>query len=55
MEKFKFFTSFYHLSEQRSRDDIIRIIIECFDYTLLVSWTLSLAILTTSTVMRTLV
>nr|KIR45878.1 sterility protein Ste20 [Cryptococcus bacillisporus CA1280] len=34
MEKFKFFTSFYHLSEQRSRDDIIRIIIECFDYTL---------------------
>ncbi|WWD20882.1 hypothetical protein CI109_105359 [Kwoniella shandongensis] len=34
LEKFKFFTSFYHLSEQRSRDDIIRIIIECFDYTL---------------------
>ncbi|WVF67846.1 hypothetical protein IAT40_002607 [Kwoniella sp. CBS 6097] len=34
MEKFKFFTCFYHLSEQRSRDDIIRIIIECFDYTL---------------------
>ncbi|WWC98367.1 hypothetical protein V866_005258 [Kwoniella sp. B9012] len=34
LEKFKFFTCFYHLSEQRSRDDIIRIIIECFDYTL---------------------
>ncbi|KAK8850712.1 hypothetical protein IAR55_004632 [Kwoniella newhampshirensis] len=34
VEKFKFFTSFYHLSEQRSRDDVIRIIIECFDYTL---------------------
>ncbi|WVO18166.1 hypothetical protein L204_105869 [Cryptococcus depauperatus] len=34
MEKFKFFTCFYHLSEQRSRDDIIRIVIECFDYTL---------------------
>ncbi|WWC92493.1 uncharacterized protein L201_007452 [Kwoniella dendrophila CBS 6074] len=33
LEKFKFFTCFYHLSEQRSRDDIIRIIIECFDYT----------------------
>ncbi|WVR08773.1 hypothetical protein IAU60_005831 [Kwoniella sp. DSM 27419] len=34
LEKFKFFTCFYHLSEQRSRDDIIRIIIECSDYTL---------------------
>ncbi|WRT70894.1 uncharacterized protein IL334_007893 [Kwoniella shivajii] len=34
LEKFKFFTCFYHLSEQRSRDDLIRIIIECFDYTL---------------------
>ncbi|WWC72760.1 uncharacterized protein I206_106724 [Kwoniella pini CBS 10737] len=34
LEKFKYFTCFYHLSEQRSRDDIIRIIIECFDYTL---------------------
>ncbi|WVQ95387.1 hypothetical protein IAU59_002484 [Kwoniella sp. CBS 9459] len=34
LEKFKFFTCFYHLSEQRSRDFIIRIIIECVDYTL---------------------
>ena len=34
LEKFKFFTCFYHLSEQRSRDDIMRIIIECFDYTM---------------------
>ncbi|ORY28003.1 Rapamycin-insensitive companion of mTOR, middle domain-domain-containing protein [Naematelia encephala] len=34
LEKFKFFTCFYHLSEQRSRDDITRIIIECFDYTI---------------------
>ncbi|CAD6567983.1 MAG: hypothetical protein TREMPRED_004194 [Tremellales sp. Tagirdzhanova-0007] len=34
LDKFKFFTCFYHLSEQRSRDDIIRIIIECFDYTI---------------------
>ncbi|KAK1923142.1 Rapamycin-insensitive companion of mTOR, middle domain-containing protein [Papiliotrema laurentii] len=34
LEKFKFFTCFYHLSEQRSREDIMRIIIECFDYTI---------------------
>ncbi|EIW69328.1 hypothetical protein TREMEDRAFT_30887 [Tremella mesenterica DSM 1558] len=34
MERFRFFTCFYHLSEQRSRDDIIRIIIECFDYSI---------------------
>jgi hypothetical protein len=33
LERFKFFTCFYHLSEQRSRDNIIRIIVECFDYT----------------------
>ncbi|ORX40861.1 Rapamycin-insensitive companion of mTOR, middle domain-domain-containing protein [Kockovaella imperatae] len=33
LEKFKLFTSFYHLSEQRGRDDLMRIIIECFDYT----------------------
>ena len=34
LEKFRFFTCFYHLSEQRSRDDITRIIIECFDYSM---------------------
>jgi len=32
LERFKFFTCFYHLSEQRSREDIMRIIVECFDY-----------------------
>jgi rapamycin-insensitive companion of mTOR len=34
LERFRFFNSFYHLSELRSRDDIVRIIIECFDYTM---------------------
>jgi hypothetical protein len=34
LEKFKFFTSFYHLCELRSRDDIIKLIIECFDYSM---------------------
>ncbi|KAK4687008.1 rapamycin-insensitive companion of mTOR, partial [Tremellales sp. Uapishka_1] len=34
LERFKFFTCFYHLSELRSRDDIVRIIIECFDYSI---------------------
>jgi rapamycin-insensitive companion of mTOR len=34
LEKFKFFNSFYHLSEQRSREDITRMAIECFDYSL---------------------
>lgn len=34
MEKFKFFTTFYHLCELRSRDDIIKLIIECFDYSM---------------------
>ncbi|KAL7420859.1 hypothetical protein Q5752_004812 [Cryptotrichosporon argae] len=34
LEKFKFFTAFYHLSELRSRDDIIKLIIECFDYSI---------------------
>jgi hypothetical protein len=34
LDKFKFFTVFYHLSEQRSRDKVMRIVIECFDYTL---------------------
>ena len=34
MERFNLFTSFYHLSEQRSRDDLIRLIIDCFDYTM---------------------
>ncbi|BEJ06093.1 hypothetical protein CcaverHIS641_0306150 [Cutaneotrichosporon cavernicola] len=34
LEKFKFFTSFYHLCELRSRDDIVKLIIECFDYSI---------------------
>ena len=33
LEKFKIFTSFYHLSELRSREDIIKGIIENVDYT----------------------
>lgn len=32
LDQLKVFTSIYHLSEQRSREDIIRIVIECFDY-----------------------
>lgn len=34
LEKFKFFTCFHHLCELRSREDIIKLIIECFDYTM---------------------
>lgn len=34
LEKFKFFTSFYHLCELRSREDIVKLIIECFDYSM---------------------
>ncbi len=34
LDKFKFFTCFYRLSEQRSRDGIVRVIVECFDYTI---------------------
>jgi hypothetical protein len=34
LQKFKYFTSFYHLCELRSRDDIIKLIIECFDYSM---------------------
>ena len=33
MEKFKVFTALYHLSEHRSRDDLIKGIIENIDYT----------------------
>lgn len=32
MEKFKIFTAFYHLSELRSREDLIKGIIENMDY-----------------------
>jgi large subunit ribosomal protein L17e len=32
MEKFKVFTAFYHLSELRSREDLIKGIIENLDY-----------------------
>lgn len=34
LDKFKFVTSFYHLCELRSREDIIKLIIECFDYSM---------------------
>jgi rapamycin-insensitive companion of mTOR len=34
MEKFKVFTAFYHLSELKSREDLIKGIIENLDYTL---------------------
>ena len=33
LEKFKVFTVFYHLSELRSREDLIKGIIENLDYT----------------------
>jgi rapamycin-insensitive companion of mTOR len=32
LEKFKIFTAFYHLSELRSREDLIKGIIENLDY-----------------------
>lgn len=32
MEKFKLFTAFYHLSELRSREDLMKGIIENLDY-----------------------
>ena len=34
MEKFKVFTAFYHLSELRSREDLIKGIIENLDYSM---------------------
>jgi len=36
MEKFKVFTAFYHLSELRSREDLIKGIIENLDYNMYV-------------------
>lgn len=32
LERFKFFTVFYHLSDLKSREDLIRAIIEKLDY-----------------------
>lgn len=32
LEKFKVFTAFYHLSELRSREDLIKGIVENLDY-----------------------
>lgn len=32
LDHLKVFTSIYHISEQRSREDIMRIVIECLDY-----------------------
>lgn len=37
MEKFKIFTAFYHLSELRSREDLMKLIIENLDYSTWVS------------------
>lgn len=34
LEKFKIFTAFYHLSELRSREDLIKGIIENLDYSM---------------------
>lgn len=34
MEKFRVFTAFYHLSELRSREDLIKGIIENIDYSM---------------------
>ncbi len=36
LEKFKIFTAFYHLSELRSREDLIKGIIENLDYSMCV-------------------
>jgi len=38
MEKFKVFTAFYHLSELRSREDLIKGIIENLDYNMYVNF-----------------
>jgi rapamycin-insensitive companion of mTOR len=37
MEEAKLFTAFYHLSELRSREDLIKGIIENIDYSMFVS------------------
>jgi large subunit ribosomal protein L17e len=37
MEEAKLFTAFYHLSELRSREDLIKGIIENIDYSVFVS------------------
>lgn len=37
LEKFKVFTAFYHLSELRSREDLIKGIIENLDYSMYVA------------------
>jgi len=37
LEKFKVFTAFYHLSELRSREDLIKGIIENLDYNMYVT------------------
>lgn len=34
MERFRFFTLFYHISELRSREDLVKGIIENIDYTM---------------------
>lgn len=34
LEKFKVFTAFYHLNELRSREDLIKGIIENLDYSM---------------------
>lgn len=34
MEKFKLFTAFYHLSELRGREDLIKAMIDCLDYSM---------------------
>ena len=34
LEKFKIFTAFYHLSELRSREDLMKLIIENLDYSM---------------------
>jgi hypothetical protein len=36
LEKFKIFTAFYHLSELKSREDLIKGIIENLDYSMYV-------------------
>ena len=34
LEKFKFFTAFYHLTELRNREDLTKAMIESLDYTM---------------------
>lgn len=51
LEKFKIFTAFYHLSELKSREDLIKIIIQNLDYSMYAALTLFCTVFFTLLVM----